>query len=555
VSLIDTGAQPRQVEDPEIEALLGTDAAADFQLFHGTPLNWARLAYPQRNVIAMTVWETDTMPEQWRNPLTHAIDVWLPCAFNIEVFNRGLRRTTFRLPHPAPLPRPTSDGDEFGLAADDFVFYSIFEWQDRKNPNGMIEAFLRAFPRENDAVLLLKSSSAAAAVAASTLAQLRAVTRSRGRVLLRCEAWSEAQIEALHRRGDCFVSVHRGEGWGYPLFEAASRGKPVIATAYGGPVDYLDPQRHWLVRNHPATVRQRYAYYHLSMNWAEPDIAHASEGMTWVHAHRDQARANATVVAQRIGEAFSIEKIGAAAKTRLMELLAQTDPAKLHRLRGSERQHLRPKHLPIPGDWYDADYFEHGIKSNWSRGYQWPLFKGVFENAAAYLAEMFPDARSFLDIGCAKGFLIQALRERGLHAYGFDHSAYAIGEAEAQAKPFIEFADVATVDYQRPFDVLVAMSILESLTEEQLSLFLPRARKWTQQALFAVIATLDDKAASAQDSDLSHVTMRERGWWCERFRAAGWRQDALHRLVERRCQAHPFPSRMGWSVYVFSPGE
>ena len=71
--------------------------------------------------------------------------------------------------------------------------------------------------------------------------------------------------------------------------------------------------------------------------------------------------------------------------------------------------------LPIPGDWYDADYFEHGLKSNWDRGYTWPLFKGVFEDTARYLEEMFPEAASFLDVGCAKGFLVKALREARLN--------------------------------------------------------------------------------------------------------------------------------------------
>ncbi len=38
----------------------------------------------------MTVWETDRMPPQWRPALDHALEVWLPCEFNVSVFARAL---------------------------------------------------------------------------------------------------------------------------------------------------------------------------------------------------------------------------------------------------------------------------------------------------------------------------------------------------------------------------------------------------------------------------------------------------------------------------------
>lgn len=558
VSVVHTGARPAQVEDAEIEALLGDDPAADFHLFHGIPPWFAGSAYRRRNVIAMTVWETDTMPQQWRNPLGHAIDVWLPCSFNVEVFQDALRRQTFRLPHAAPDILLSGSGaaanELLDLATDDFVYYSVFEWQDRKNPEGIIEAFLRSFPEENDAVLVLKSSAAAASAAATMLEQVRTRTGSRARVMLRCEPWNEEAMSALHARGNCYVSLHKGEGWGYPLFEAACRGTPVIATAYSGPLDYLDAEHHWLVRCAPAPVRQRYAFYHSGMRWAEPDIAHAAEGMAWVYEHREAGRARAVAAAPGLRQSFSFEQIGAMAKARLTELLQRSNPQK-HALVYRDRRDLQPDRLPIPGDWFDSDYFEHGLKSNWDRGYRWSEFKGVFQDTAAFLAEMFPEARSFLDAGCAKGFLVKTLRQRRLEAWGFDHSQWAIDRAEGEAKPFLHLAELATAEFEQRFDVMVAMSLFESLTEEQIHSFLRRARAWVNQALFATIPTIspNDCRTSAGDRDLSHITMRDRKWWLSQFIDAGWRQDALHRAFERQCQAHALPRRMGWNVYVLSP--
>jgi glycosyltransferase involved in cell wall biosynthesis/SAM-dependent methyltransferase len=563
VSVVNTGSDSGHISDPLIKSLLGNDPEADFQLFHGIPPFWVRTAYALRNVIAMTVWETDTMPPQWRNPLMHAVDVWLPSSFNVEVFGRGLGRPAFRLPHPAPVAalrdaRDPADGcNEIGVSASDFIFYSIFEWQERKNPDGLIEAFLRSFSRIGDAVLVLKANPAAHDVAKQTLERIRGALGCEGRVVLCCEVWSEARIAALHDRGDCYVSLHKGEGWGYPMFEAACRGKPVVATDFAGPLDYLDRKYHWLVRSRPTTVRQRYLYYNPSMTWAEPDIGHAGEGLLWIYQHREEARNGAAAAGQQLSETYSLERIGEVAKTRLLDLLRRSSPKRASVIRQREADRLRPAALPIPGEWYDADYFERGLKSNWDGGYSWQMFKGVFHNAAAYLAEMFPEARTFLDLGCGKGFLVRTLRDKGLEAWGVDHSPWAIAQADSAARPHLRLADVNDTGDNRQFDVVVAMSIFESLTEEQIRHFLPRARCRTRQALFATIPgpgqALDRR--DAEDRDLSHITMRPRAWWCERFLEAGWRQDAMHRCFQRQCQSHALPTAMGWSVYVFSPAE
>jgi 2-polyprenyl-3-methyl-5-hydroxy-6-metoxy-1,4-benzoquinol methylase len=185
------------------------------------------------------------------------------------------------------------------------------------------------------------------------------------------------------------------------------------------------------------------------------------------------------------------------------------------------------------------------------------MFKGVFRDATAYLAEMFPEARTFLDLGCAKGFLVRALRDRGLEAWGIDHSPWAIAQADPAAQPYLRLADINDARDEWQFDVVVAMSILESLTEEQIRHFLPQACRRTRQALFATIPGLEQASdrRNAEDRDLSHITMRPRTWWCERLLEAGWRQDPMHRCFERQCQAHVLPTAMGWSVYVFSPAE
>ena len=176
---------------------------------------------------------------------------------------------------------------------------------------------------------------------------------------------------------------------------------------------------------------------------------------------------------------------------------------------------------------------------------------------AQFLVTTFPEAVSYLDAGCAKGFLVRALRELGKEAIGFDHSTWAIERAEELARPFLLQASAENAEFDRTFDVTLAFSLLESLTEEQTMRFLRRARKWTRQAFVAVVLTCESDTSRARmlanDRDSAHITLQSRVWWQERFLQAGWVQDPLHRVAERACRAHPLPQRMRWEIFVYSP--
>jgi glycosyltransferase involved in cell wall biosynthesis len=561
LSVVNIGNYALAVRDELVESLIGQDVNADFHIFHGIPPQWARQAFRLPNAIGMTVWETDVMPTQWRNVLNHVLEVWLPCEFNVTAFSRALDKPIFKLPHarlPLNFNGDVPDLNQFlGVTDKDYVFYSLFEWQDRKSPNGLVEAYLRAFPDDGDTVLVIKSNPGAADVAQDVVRHLRQQTQSSARIHIRCEAWTDAQIEALHARGDCYVSLHRGEGWGYPLFEAASRGTPVVATNYSGPLEYLDEQDHYLVQYRLSSVQQSYTYYQPRMRWAEPDLSHAAEQMREVFNNRESARARAASAATRLRQKYSLDSVGAIAKERLLALLKHTQPQKWQRLEKSERVRKFTPSIPIPGEWYDADYFENGLKSNWKQGYNWALFSGVFKETAAFLTNVFSEATSYLDIGCAKGYLIRTLIERGKECLGFDYSPWAIDRADEISKPHMIKASVDDVNYDRQFDVLLAFSIFESLTEEQAVSFLTRARAWTRHAIFATIPSFEDEEEENKcregDGDLSHITMKSCQWWHELFLRAGWRQDHLHKVAERMCRMHELPKKMGWKVYIYAP--
>jgi len=71
---------------------------------------------------------------------------------------------------------------------------------------------------------------------------------------------------------DCYISLHRGEGLGLGMLEAKSLGLPVIATGYGGNVDFmLNQPKCYLVDYKIVSAHDDYFPYRDVTKWAEPD--------------------------------------------------------------------------------------------------------------------------------------------------------------------------------------------------------------------------------------------------------------------------------------------
>ena len=285
---------------------------------------------PSSQTVALTAWETDRIPESWVDALAGVREVWVPCSHNVDVFARQTSVPVFRVPHPylPQLANTTKDdvlamSSRLSLKSDDFVFFSVLEWQERKCPLGVIRAFLEAFGDEPDIVLVIKAwfrdGGLLTRAGRAALGVLQRCTQygSRPRIIIETDMWPEHLMRALFKRGNCYVSLHRGEGWGYPLFNAACNGTPVIATAYSGPLDYLDAEHHNLVRYQLAPVTQKYGYFNEDMLWADPDVSHAARLMRYVYEHRQESLRRAEIAAGVMRDNFSVAAVGRAAADRL----------------------------------------------------------------------------------------------------------------------------------------------------------------------------------------------------------------------------------------------
>ncbi len=91
---------------------------------------------------------------------------------------------------------------------------------------------------------------------------------------------------------DCYVSLHRSEGFGLTPAEAMCMGKPVIATRYGGNLEFMNDRNSWLVDCELVPIGPGQGALSRDGEWADPDVEQAAGYMREIFAE-PSARATA----------------------------------------------------------------------------------------------------------------------------------------------------------------------------------------------------------------------------------------------------------------------
>jgi glycosyltransferase involved in cell wall biosynthesis len=251
-----------------------------------------RLRFSAR-IVGYWAWELETLPADWFRSLPFADEIWVPSRFVADAVARALPEgyagRVRIVPHDvAAMPLGPRQTDEIrrdarrrqGLDEEAFtVGYSFAMGSNcaRKNPVAAVRAFLLAFPPDGPvrAHLLIRCNEAQAFPAG--IADIEAAIAGDARITLAIEAAQKPPILDFYHMLDCYLSLHRSEGYGLNLAEAASLGIPVIATGWGLADDIAAMPGVETVswRLVPVDDPQG-AYAGLDARWADADIAEAA---------------------------------------------------------------------------------------------------------------------------------------------------------------------------------------------------------------------------------------------------------------------------------------
>ncbi len=276
--------------------------------------------------IAYWAWELERFPEQFSYSFQFCREIWTPSEFCRKAIAENCPLPVIRIPHPIQVPIRDADGPaEFGVDPDRFTFLTMFDMlsvYERKNPLATVKAFARALGRMERAELIVKVNSAHHNRPAMEELQAAAAglpIRFIERTLTR------PAVNSLIAASDCFVSLHRSEGFGLALAEAMFLGKPVIATGYSGNVDFMNSTNSFVVAYDMVPVSTGCEPYPAGERWADPSIDDAARLMVEVRRNSARRVAVGKSAQDYIKRTLSVEAVGAMMKKRL-EVLERSGP-------------------------------------------------------------------------------------------------------------------------------------------------------------------------------------------------------------------------------------
>ena len=286
-------------------------------------------------------WEVNTIPARWARAFGLVDEIWVYSRFVAENIGAVAPIPVTALPPPVSAPAPAVPV-RLGVP-DGFLFLFIFDYLStiqRKNPLGLIEAFRRAFAEGEGARLLIKTINAPL----RPLHEEALLDAAQGRpdIHIVDRSLSAAEMDGLIAECDCYASLHRSEGFGLTMAEAMAVGKPVIATAYSGNVDFMNRDNSLLVDYELINVGPGVEIYPPEGEWAEPSVEHAAALMRQVYDNPAAGAALGTRAREDIARTLSVEATGAAMRGRLTQLVVAESPGRA-RLRDVRRR------LRIPG--------------------------------------------------------------------------------------------------------------------------------------------------------------------------------------------------------------
>ncbi|WMT43331.1 glycosyltransferase family 4 protein [Paenibacillus sp. D2_2] len=224
-------------------------------------------------------WELPVIPEDWISSFGPLAEIWVPSSF---VFNAVSKKTNLPvtcIPHCIQVECPEDiDRRYFELPTDRFLFLTMYDTRSilqRKNPIAAIIAFQKAFSKNDPSVGLVVKVNASEYHPEEVL-QFQDLIKDNNNIFLINQALRREEINALIQSVDCFVSLHRSEGFGLVLAEAMYLGKPVIGTNWSGNTDFMDRDNSCAVDYSLIKVGRDYGPYRHDQIWAEPDIDHAA---------------------------------------------------------------------------------------------------------------------------------------------------------------------------------------------------------------------------------------------------------------------------------------
>jgi len=290
----------------------------DTKLIMLTPENFPNYVEKGKRNIGIIFWEVIGVDKRWVADMNKMDEIWTPSETYAKTFvDSGVTVPVKVISQPLI---EINKEEPFAIENfDGFKFYSIFQWTERKNPKALLMNYWRTFQGKKDVCLILKTyrggfnenENNAIRKDIKDWKEESRITDFPKTYYISYEM-SENDIKRLHATGDCFVSAHRGEGWGYPQMEAMAAGKPVISTNFGGIHEYLKNDFSWPIgfKYIPVEGMTWIPWYNNTQKWADINADELSFAMWQAYNNQDLTKEKGKLAQKFVEGTFNLRKVG-----------------------------------------------------------------------------------------------------------------------------------------------------------------------------------------------------------------------------------------------------
>lgn len=284
--------------------------------------------------IGYFAWELDSPAKCHYLALDLLDEIWVQSDYNVQSYAPHCRIPVVNVGMSFETP-PDIDKrmarryveDTYSLPESHTIFLTVFDALSdvrRKNPLAIIKAFQAAFGPAAPASLLIKTQNKDRVrdpYQAQIFEEIEALIRGDRRVQLVDASLSHGELMRLIKGSDCYVSLHRSEGWGFGMIEAMALGVPVLCTGYSGNMEFCKPDTAWLVDYRLVELaKEDFIYTSRGQRWAEPDVPHAARLMAELHVNKILASNRAAHAQIYVHRNFSTATISVRVAQRLSEI-------------------------------------------------------------------------------------------------------------------------------------------------------------------------------------------------------------------------------------------
>jgi len=292
--------------------------------------------FADRYNIGYWPWELGAWPKEWEMMLDLVDEVWVSTQHIYDALKPVCKKPLKLMPMAVELDpvkkfksrNQVRESFKLNTSAKLFCFaFDLNSYIERKNPMACVNAFLQAFPKTdykaNQVGLVVKVQKPRSRNAAWL--ELKKIARSDRRIRIIEETLDRPTLLALYGACDCYVSLHRAEGFGRGMAEALQLGLHVICTGYSGNVDFCQPPYADLVKYRLVRVKKGQYPRASGQVWAEPNVRHAAQLMRQFYENTESAEVSGTKVTLKPMDdsIFTPEVVGARYKKRLKEIWAK----------------------------------------------------------------------------------------------------------------------------------------------------------------------------------------------------------------------------------------